>query len=66
MINAKKLDLMMPNASILILNRASIADYKDLINYCNSGKIKLAVDVFPEEPLASNHLKVTINSKQTR
>ena len=55
MINAKKLDLMMPNASILILNRASIADYKDLINYCNSGKIKLAVDVFPEEPLASNH-----------
>jgi len=55
MINAEMLDLMMPKASILILNRAAIADYTDLINYCNSGKIKLAVDVFPEEPLSSNH-----------
>jgi len=55
MINAEKLDLMMPNASILILNRAAIADYNDLLHYCNSGKIKLAVDVFPEEPLATNH-----------
>ena len=55
MINSKTLDLMMPNAGILILNRAGIADYNDLINYCNLGKIKLAVDVFPQEPLPSNH-----------
>ena len=55
MINSEKLDLMMPNAGIIILNRAAIANFNDLINYCNSGKIKLAVDVFPEEPLPAKH-----------
>ena len=55
MINSEKLNLMMPNAGIIILNRAAIANFNDLINYCNSGKIKLAVDVFPEEPLPTKH-----------
>jgi len=55
MINSEKLNLMMPNAGILILNRAAIADFNHLIKYCNSGKIKMAVDVFPEEPLPADH-----------
>ena len=54
-INSEKLDLMMPNASLLILNRAAIADFSAIIKYSNSGKIRIATDVFPEEPLSSNH-----------
>ena len=55
MINSEKLDLMMPNASLIILNRAAIADFSAIIKYSNSGKIRIATDVFPEEPLSSNH-----------
>ena len=55
MINSEKLDLMMPNASLLILNRAAIADFSAIVSYSNLGKIKLATDVFPEEPLPKNH-----------
>jgi len=55
MINSEKLDLMMPNASLLILNRAAIADFSAIVKYSNLGKIKLATDVFPEEPLPKNH-----------
>ncbi len=55
MIDSNKLDLMIPNASIIILNRAAIADFSALVDYSNAGKIKLATDVFPEEPLPKNH-----------
>lgn len=55
MINSERLSLMQPGAGLLILNRAAIADFEALVNYAGQGKIRLATDVFPEEPLALDH-----------
>ncbi|MBC8259708.1 MAG: dehydrogenase [SAR324 cluster bacterium] len=55
MLNAEKLDLMQHGAGLLLLNRAAIADFDALAEYTAQGKIRLATDVFPEEPLALDH-----------
>ena len=55
MLNSAKLDLMQHGAGLLLLNRAAIADFEALAEYSAQGKIRLATDVFPEEPLALAH-----------
>jgi len=55
MLNSAKLDLMQHGAGLLLLNRAAIADFEALAEYTAQGKICLATDVFPEEPLALDH-----------
>jgi len=55
MLNSAKLDLMQHGAGLLLLNRAAIADFEALAEYTAQGKIRLATDVFPEEPLALAH-----------
>ena len=55
MLNSAKLDLMQHGAGLLLLNRAAIADFEALAEYTAQGKIRLATDVFPEEPLALDH-----------
>ena len=55
MLNSAKLDLMQLGAGLLLLNRAAIADFEALVEYTTQGKIRLATDVFPEEPIALAH-----------
>ena len=55
MLNSAKLDLMQYGAGLLLLNRAAIVDFEALVEYTAQGKIRLATDVFPEEPLALTH-----------
>ena len=54
MIDKKLLNLMKKNACLLILSRASVVNFQDLIQILRKGKIKVATDVFPEEPVKKN------------
>jgi phosphoglycerate dehydrogenase-like enzyme len=43
---------MQPGVMLIILSRAAIADFNDLQRFANSGRIQMATNVFPEEPVA--------------
>ncbi|MBT7205358.1 MAG: dehydrogenase, partial [Deltaproteobacteria bacterium] len=51
LLNAERLEWMQPGAMLILLSRAEIADFKDLQKFANSGRIRVATDVFPEEPV---------------
>jgi phosphoglycerate dehydrogenase-like enzyme len=47
---------MMPRGSLLILlSRAGVVDFDAMIESAASGHIRVATDVFPEEPLPAGH-----------
>ena len=54
MIDYKLLNLMKKNACLLILSRASVINFNDLIKAIRKKNIKVATDVFPEEPVKKN------------
>ena len=54
LLNAKRLEWMQPGAMLILLSRAAIADFGDLREFADSGRIRVATDVFPEEPVALN------------
>ncbi len=51
MINAEALARMQPGAMLVLLSRAAIADFGALADAARSGRIRVATDVFPEEPV---------------
>ena len=54
LLNAEKLGLMQKGAKLLLLSRAAVADFAALKEYAGSGRIQVATDVFPEEPVAAD------------
>ncbi len=54
MIDKKFLNLMKKNSCLLILSRANVVNFKDLLQISKKRKIKVAIDVFPEEPVKKN------------
>ena len=54
MIDKRLLNSMKKNSCLLILSRASVVNFKDLIQVLRKDKIKVATDVFPEEPVKKN------------
>jgi len=54
MIDKKLLNLMKKNSCLLILSRANVVNFKDLLQISKKRKIKVAIDVFPEEPVKKN------------
>ena len=54
LLNAKRLEWMPRGAMLILLSRAAIADFGDLREFADSGRIRVATDVFPEEPVALN------------
>lgn len=50
-LNAKALDFIKPDAAVILASRADIIDFDALIARAETGAIRLAVDVFPEEPV---------------
>jgi phosphoglycerate dehydrogenase-like enzyme len=54
MIDKTLLNSMKKNSCLLILSRASVVNFKDLIQVLRKDKIKVATDVFPEEPVKKN------------
>ncbi|MGV8988059.1 MAG: hydroxyacid dehydrogenase [Cypionkella sp.] len=51
MIDARALALMQPGAMLLLMSRAAAADFPALTAAARSGRIRVATDVFPAEPL---------------
>jgi len=58
--NAGKIDRsffnLMPQGSIVVLvSRAGIVNFDDLLDAAASGRIRAAIDVWPDEPIAADH-----------
>jgi phosphoglycerate dehydrogenase-like enzyme len=56
MIDKKLLNTMKTNSCLLLLSRANVLDFNDLIDVLKKGKIKVATDVFPDEPVKKNDI----------
>jgi phosphoglycerate dehydrogenase-like enzyme len=47
----RELGLLQDGAVFLLMSRAAVVDFPELVREVRSGRIKVAVDVFPEEPV---------------
>jgi len=47
-------DLMRNNAALLLLSRAQVVNFQELLEVARTGRIRLATDVFPTEPLPAD------------
>jgi phosphoglycerate dehydrogenase-like enzyme len=45
--------MMKPGAAFLLMSRAAVVDFPAMIDAAQSGHIKVATDVFPDEPVAA-------------
>lgn len=53
LLNRDKLSLMQPGASLILLSRAAVLDFDALAEIVSTGRIRVATDVFPQEPVPS-------------
>lgn len=53
-INKRLFDLMQPGSVFLLMSRAAIVNFPDMLAAVKSGHIRAAVDVFPNEPVAAD------------
>ena len=54
-LNAAAFAKMQPGSRFILLSRADVVDFDDLIAAVRSGHITAASDVYPEEPLPADH-----------
>jgi phosphoglycerate dehydrogenase-like enzyme len=54
LIGARHFASMRPGASFLLLSRAAIVDFPAMLDAARSGRIRVATDVFPKEPVAAD------------
>lgn len=54
-LNASAFAKMKPGAAFILLSRAEVVNFDDLMAAVSSGHIVAASDVYPEEPLAKDH-----------
>ena len=54
-LGAEQFSLMQPGAGFVLVSRAAIVDFDAMLDFADSGKIRVATDVFPDEPLAPDH-----------
>ena len=45
---------MKPNSCFILMSRAAVVNFNDLIKYVKKKNILVATDVFPEEPVSKN------------
>jgi len=50
-IGRRELGLMRSGSCFLLMSRAAVVDFPELVREAKSGRIRVAVDVFPEEPV---------------
>lgn len=51
----RELELIQPGSAFLLMSRAAVVDFPALLRQVESGRIKAAIDVFPEEPVPASH-----------
>ena len=54
LIDKKLLNRMKPNTLFILMSRAAVVNFKDLVNRVKKRDIYVATDVFPEEPVRKN------------
>ena len=55
LIDKKLLNKMKSNSLFVLMSRAAVVNFNDLIKRVKKGDIFVATDVFPEEPVAKNN-----------
>ncbi len=55
MISREKLELMQQGALMVLVSRAHVVDFEALTELLYAGRIRAAIDVFPQEPLPLDH-----------
>ena len=51
-IDARAFALMQPGSAFLLLSRAAVVDFPEMLRQAETGRLKIATDVFPQEPVA--------------
>jgi phosphoglycerate dehydrogenase-like enzyme len=51
----EKLELIGPDAVLVLLSRAHVVDFDALTELADAGRFRVAVDVFPQEPVPADH-----------
>jgi phosphoglycerate dehydrogenase-like enzyme len=54
-LGARELELIRPGGIFVLMSRAAVVDFEALTEATRSGRLKVATDVFPEEPFAKDH-----------
>jgi len=51
----KQFSLMQPDSALILLTRAAVVDFDAMLDFAARGAIRVATDVYPEEPLPATH-----------
>ena len=54
-LSARELSLIRRGGLFVLMSRAGVVDFEALVSAAESGHLKVATDVFPEEPFSANH-----------
>jgi phosphoglycerate dehydrogenase-like enzyme len=54
-LGARELSLIRPGALFVVMSRAAVVNFEALTSAATSGRLKVATDVFPEEPFSKDH-----------
>lgn len=54
-IGARLFGLMQPGAVFVLISRAGVVDFPALLDAAAGGRIRAAIDVYPEEPIPADH-----------
>ncbi len=54
-LDKKYFNLMQRGSVVVLLSRAGIVNFEDLLDAAGSGQVRAAIDVFPEEPIPADH-----------
>jgi phosphoglycerate dehydrogenase-like enzyme len=55
LLGARELDLLPPQARLILVSRAAVADYDAVLDRVADGRLLAGIDVWPEEPLSADH-----------
>jgi phosphoglycerate dehydrogenase-like enzyme len=53
-LGAREFALMQPGSAFLLMSRAAVVDFPEMVRQARSGRLKVATDVFPGEPVAAD------------
>jgi len=55
LLGAQEFALMQPGSALILLSRAAIVDFDAMVDFARREHIRVATDVFPQEPLPATH-----------
>ena len=54
-LGARQFASMQQGAALVLVSRAAVVDFDAMLDFAATGHIRVAIDVFPEEPLPASH-----------